>query len=374
MKYDDAEYYFLNFETDLPNENGGRHIGLFLEWAILRGLASTEHMEHASALRSGEASGLDLLFDQCDGKLMDEDLGDEGNLFAADYYEAHHLDDFIAAMNLDADAGVDEIFGADLNRQRHRRVLWQLDRRYSDWRRKAGLPNKEALLERLVAVIGPAVEAVGFPRVVDDGWGTHEKRMSFARQGEWGEQRFDLVAVDIPEWFYGVRAKLTVDIPRLYDALYAEKREDFGIASIVQFGASIPFERIAEGWSGSLDDYGHDHGFWIFRDEDIEPFAQWLATRLRSFALPLLRGLDGIDALALEYGAKPPSASPIHDPQDPYAALLSAEMARHPRLGAMLDETEQAVRAIDVSARSNLQHGALSLIARIRERSRTLIS
>ena len=98
MKYDDAEYYFLNFETDLPNENGGRHIGLFLEWAILRGLASAELMQHASALRSGETLGLDLLFDQCDGKLMDEDLGDEGNAFAADYYEAHHLDDFIAAM------------------------------------------------------------------------------------------------------------------------------------------------------------------------------------------------------------------------------------------------------------------------------------
>ncbi|MEO7433641.1 MAG: hypothetical protein ABIR62_16850 [Dokdonella sp.] len=374
MKYDDAEYYFLNFETDLPNENGGRHIGLFLEWAILRDLASAELTEHASKLRSGETSGLELLFDQCDGKLLDDDLDDEGNGFAADYYEAHHLRDFVEAMNLRADAEIDAIFGADLTRQRRRRVLWQLDRRYSDWCRKAGLPNKEALLDRLAAVMGPAVEAVGFPRLPDDGWGSHEKRRSFVRQGECGEQRFDLLAVDSPEWFYGVRLKLTVDIPRLYDAMYAEKQEDIGIVTIVQYGASIPFERLAEGWSGPIDDYSRDKGFWIFRDEDIEPLAEWLAHRLRSFALPLLRGLDSIDALALAYGAKPPDSSPIHDPQDPYAALLSAEMARHPRLGAMLDETEKAVGAIDVSARTRLQHGALSLIARIRHRSPALIS
>ena len=64
----------------------------------------------------------------------------------------------------------------------------------------------------------------------------------------------------------------------------------------------------------------------------------------------------------------------IHESEDPYADLLSAEMARHPRLGAMLDETENAIGVIDVSARNHLQDDALSLISRIRYRSRALIN
>ena len=374
MKYDDAEYYFLNFETALPNENGGRHMGLFLEWAIRRGLASAELMRSAEAVRSGVTSGLDLLFEQCDGKLLDADLGEEGNAFATEYYEKHHLADFVTAMNLDADAEVDAIFGADLTPQRHSRVLWQLDRRYSDWRRKFGLPNKEALLERLSAIIKPAVEAAGFPHVPDDRWGSHERLATFARRGEWGEQTFELTAVDVPEWFYGVRVRLAVHIPRLYQAICAEKRTDIGVVTCLQDSARIPFARCAEGWAGPLEDYSRDPGFWIFRDDEIEPVAQQLAARLRSFALPLLRGLDGIDALALEYGRKPAGVSPIHDPKDPYAALLSAEMARHPRLGAMLDEAERAIGALPPDQRTNDQHGALALIPRIRERSKASIA
>ena len=374
MKYDDAEYYFLNFETGLPNENGGRHMGLFLEWVILRGLASAELMQSADAVRSGSTTGLDLLFDHCDGKLLDQELGEEGNAFAVDYYEKHHLADFIAAMNLDADAEVDAIFGADLTQQRHDRVLWQLDRRYSDWRRKFGLPNKEALLERLLAAVKPAVEAAGFPHVPNDTWGSHEKRVTFARRGEWGEQCFELIAVDSPEWFYGVRVRFSVHIPDLYKAICAEKRADMGSVTSLQDSARIPFARFAQGWSGPFDDYSNDPGLWIFRDEDIEPFARSLAERVCSFSLPVLRGLDDVDALALEYGRKPAGSSPIHDPRDPYAALLAAEMGRHPRLGAMLDEAEQAIVALSPRERRFDQDGALKLIPRIRERSKALIA
>ncbi|NOT88869.1 MAG: hypothetical protein HOP03_11880 [Lysobacter sp.] len=371
MKYDDAEYYFLDFETDLPNENGGRHMGLFLEWAIRRGLANDELMAEADALRSGGTSGLDLLFDHCDGKLLDDDLGVEGNAFAADYYEKHHIHDFIEAMNVKSDASVDEIFGADLTAQRHARVLWQLDRRYSDWRRKFGLMSKEALLERLLVTIQPIAEAAGFPRVAASVWGTHQMNATFERRGAWGHQRFDLIAVDSPEWFHGVRVEFTVHIKGLYEAIVAEKTLDQGSVTSLQDSAAIPFARVAEGWSGPMQDYLlRDAGFWIFREEDIAPLAAWLATRLRTFALPTLRGLDGVDALALAYGTRPMSASPIHDAIDPYAALLSAEQARHPRLGAMLAETEEAIRGIDTSAQTYNQWGALRLIERIRERSK----
>lgn len=374
MKYDDAEYYFLEFETELPNENGGRHMGLFLEWAVLRGLASDELMERSEALRRGETTGLELLFDHCDGKLWDSDLNDEGNAFAADAYERWCMDDFIDAMNCTGESSIDEIFGAEITPQRHDRVLWQWDRRYSDWLRQFGLPGKDALLERLLVTIQPVAEAAGFPRLADDGWGSHQVSATFECAAAWGCRRLEVAAVDIPQWFYGVRVRLYMHHEQVYDAIYAEKQLDHGMASIVQSCADISFASLAEGWDGPLHDYlMRDCGFWIFRDAQIETFASWLAGRLRSFALPTLRGLDGIDALALAYGTQPMSASPIYEPRDPYPALLSAEMARHPRLGQMLTETETAIRS-ETDRLTWDQETSLVLIKRIRERSRAWLS
>ncbi|WP_461414102.1 DUF7832 domain-containing protein [Gemmatimonas sp.] len=43
MVIEDAETYSLNFEeASTPTEAGGTHIGHFLGWAIVRGLASAE--------------------------------------------------------------------------------------------------------------------------------------------------------------------------------------------------------------------------------------------------------------------------------------------------------------------------------------------
>lgn len=368
MKYDDAEYYYLNFTTDLPNEAGGRHIGLFLEWAVLRGLASEELNEQASPLRSGATNYSDLLFDHCDGKLMDDDLGPEGNAFAADYYEKYHLDDVAAALNVEDEEDDDAFFAAELTPQRHRRVLWQLDRRYSDWRRQFGLLDKEALLERVLAIIAPAAEAAGFPRVAPSGFGTHHAFATFERRNGADAQRCDLIAIDHSEWFYGVRVECAVYLEALYDKLYAEKTVDLEIASSTQYAAEIPFTGFAQGWHGPTQTYLQgDHGFWIFRDEDIEPLAQWLATRLRDFALPVLRELSSVATLAQAYATTPLSASPIHDARDAYAALLAAEMVQHPRLDAMLDETEQALRTPGRHLTA-YEAGQLKLIARIRAR------
>lgn len=375
MKYDDAEYYFLNFETDLPNENGGQHMGLFLEWAVLRGLASDELMTRSEALRRGETTGLDLLFDHCDGKLWDGDLNDEGNAFAVDAYERWGMVDFIDAMNCTAESSGDEIFGAELTRQRHDRVLWQWDRRYSDWLRQFGLPDKDALLERLLFAIQPVAEAAGFPRLAHNARGSHQVAATFECATAWGCQRLEVAAVDIPQWFYGVRVRLYMHHKQVYDAICNEKQRDQGMTSSLQTCAEVSFASLAEGWDGPLHDYlMRDCGFWIFRDAQIEAFASWLAGRLRSFALPTLRSLDGIDSLALAYGTRPMSASPIYEPRDPYAALLSAEMARHPRLGQMLAETETAIRAAESGQLTWDQESALRLIERIRERNRAWLS
>ena len=79
MKYDDAEYLFLNFETERDNDDAGTHIGMYLAWAILRGLggehfSAPEAASHIQRLKAREITGAEVLWDRCDGKLTDDDL------------------------------------------------------------------------------------------------------------------------------------------------------------------------------------------------------------------------------------------------------------------------------------------------------------
>lgn len=62
-------------------EKACRHMGLFLAWAMERGLASADH-------EGEDASSATAYFiAACDTKLTDEDFGDEGNAFVAASYE-----------------------------------------------------------------------------------------------------------------------------------------------------------------------------------------------------------------------------------------------------------------------------------------------
>ena len=99
MKYDDSEYYFLNFETDLDNEAANTHIGMFLAWAVHAGLARQDERDgrwaaDVQAVLTRRKTGGQMLSDQCDGKLTDADLNAEGNAFAAVYYDKQYHHDY----------------------------------------------------------------------------------------------------------------------------------------------------------------------------------------------------------------------------------------------------------------------------------------
>ncbi|CAM3747349.1 hypothetical protein CCOS865_01277 [Pseudomonas reidholzensis] len=91
MKYDDASWHYGNdFPAGQPQENGGTHIALFLRWCFIKGWAGEfyieEEPEALARVISGELSATEFLFSYCDGKLTDDDLSDEGNVFAQQYY------------------------------------------------------------------------------------------------------------------------------------------------------------------------------------------------------------------------------------------------------------------------------------------------
>jgi hypothetical protein len=149
MKYDDSEYYFLNFETDLDNEAANTHIGMFYAWALLSGLGQTDSPDLDTSdareqLRARQKTGGELLSDLCDGKLTSDEFNDEGNAFAADYYEKqfHHdyarvFDSQIPSTGHDADdicSVPDTWANFDL-------IKPVLDRRLADWRAKRKTPE-----------------------------------------------------------------------------------------------------------------------------------------------------------------------------------------------------------------------------------------
>ncbi len=129
---------------DLPPENGGTHIGIFLAWMIHNNLQGEFHDEESpeelKSVRERRMTGRDFLFRACDGKFWEEDLGEEGNEFAATYYTGEggqgygvYFEDY--EHNL-AD-GLPTIYHVDDTWTNYDRLAPVISQRYADW--KAGL-------------------------------------------------------------------------------------------------------------------------------------------------------------------------------------------------------------------------------------------
>ena len=91
MKYDDASWHSGgDFPRGSPAEFGGTHIALFLRWCFKKGWAGELHLQEEPddtlKVADGQMRATDFLFKYCDGKLTDEDLNEEGNAFAKQYY------------------------------------------------------------------------------------------------------------------------------------------------------------------------------------------------------------------------------------------------------------------------------------------------
>jgi len=91
-KYDDASWHYGgDYPKDLPVENTGTHIGIFLAWCINNDLISNElkkdFKEDVEDVKSSKITGAEFLFKICDGKFIDDDLSFFGQKFASDYYE-----------------------------------------------------------------------------------------------------------------------------------------------------------------------------------------------------------------------------------------------------------------------------------------------
>jgi hypothetical protein len=139
MKYDDASWHYGGeFPKDLPHEAGATHIGMFVAWSLLSGLAGelivVEFPEFISKLESRTLTPGKLFFDLCDGKFIDEDLNDEGNAFGLAYFHSEsgkYLSDYEATLADDAPT----LYHVKDSWENFDRLKPVIDRRFSEWRR-----------------------------------------------------------------------------------------------------------------------------------------------------------------------------------------------------------------------------------------------
>ncbi len=140
MAYDRMDWHYGgNFPSDLPSEAGGTHIGMFLAWAIIRGLEGEVHRTDAAAaveaVRNRTMTGREFLMEQCDEKFWEDDLNDEGNAFAKFYYEGEGPKSYLADY--------ERALGRNLPTLYHIQDTWTnfdalapvIDRRFAEWRR-----------------------------------------------------------------------------------------------------------------------------------------------------------------------------------------------------------------------------------------------
>lgn len=162
MAYDRIDWHSGgDYPEGLPEENGGIPIGMFLAWAFERGMAGEFHREDSAValkrLKRREMTGLDYLIEECDGKLWEEDLNEQGNAFAVDYYEhqsafaaqyGSYLSDYCDVFNRYAtEQGFEypSVYHVENTWANYDRLKPLLDERFAQWQVWSALPSNHPL-------------------------------------------------------------------------------------------------------------------------------------------------------------------------------------------------------------------------------------
>ncbi len=134
MVYDKAKYHYDgDFPKDLPRENGGTHIGMFVAWAIHRGLVSpelaAEAPEEIQAVLARQKTGRELIFSYLDESVGDDELNDEGQAFGKSYYASNtYGKDYEKLLGRDSCYRVEDTWeNFDL-------IAAMIDKRYVKWK------------------------------------------------------------------------------------------------------------------------------------------------------------------------------------------------------------------------------------------------
>lgn len=137
MAYDRADWHYGgDYPADLPTENGGTHIGMFLAWAINSNLESELHREESQeslkAVRNKEMTGREFLEKECDEKFWEDDLNEEGNSFAKFYYESDiYISDYDSALA----EGLPTLYHVENSWENYQKIAPLISARFLKWKK-----------------------------------------------------------------------------------------------------------------------------------------------------------------------------------------------------------------------------------------------
>ncbi|MDR1002389.1 MAG: hypothetical protein LBL82_03850 [Oscillospiraceae bacterium] len=121
-----------NYPQDMPYENGGNHIGYFIEYLykhdFLPDFDSGEHEpQECLAVKNGEKSGLEFLLRDCDGKFWDADTNAEGLEFTEYIYDKYlsNLYDILGHSP----------YETDYSEEDYRKAEQWLDKEFEEWKK-----------------------------------------------------------------------------------------------------------------------------------------------------------------------------------------------------------------------------------------------
>jgi hypothetical protein len=136
-------HYGGDFPRNLPQENGGTHIGMFLTWIIENDLIGELHrddsQEAIQKVINRQITGRDFLVEQCDEKLWEDDLNEEGYAFTQHYYRFESLDgkksyieDYLDTLGDNAES----IYEVENSWSNYDMLKPIIDKRYKEWQTK----------------------------------------------------------------------------------------------------------------------------------------------------------------------------------------------------------------------------------------------
>ena len=142
MKYDDASWHYGgDFPSELENDAGATHIGMFVACFLLNDLAGEIHSEEfpeaLEQLKKHQKTPGQWFIENCDEKFTDEDLSEEGNKFASFYYaseNAPYLDDYEEAIGTE----LESLYFAPDSWELYERLELLFMKRLKTWKNKNG--------------------------------------------------------------------------------------------------------------------------------------------------------------------------------------------------------------------------------------------
>ena len=132
-----------DYPQDLPYENGGIHIGMYIAWILNNNLYGAMHRESEKDIQavnqviSRKVTGLDFLINQCDEKFWDADLNEEGKAFTEFYYSNEETAKFYTDYAEVLAKNLDTIYHVQNTWENYNKLEPIITKRYVKWKTRS---------------------------------------------------------------------------------------------------------------------------------------------------------------------------------------------------------------------------------------------